>query len=33
MCRVVLIDDQPIFRDIITAMFKKAGGFEVVAER
>jgi DNA-binding NarL/FixJ family response regulator len=33
MYRVVLIDDQPIFRDIITAMFKKAGGFEVVAER
>ena len=33
MYRVLLIDDQPIFRDIIRAMLEKAGGFEVVAER
>jgi DNA-binding NarL/FixJ family response regulator len=33
MYRVLLIDDQPIFRDIIRAMLDKAGGFEVVAER
>jgi DNA-binding NarL/FixJ family response regulator len=33
MYRVLLIDDQPIFRDIIRAMLNKAGGFEVVAER
>ena len=33
MYRVILIDDQPIFRDIIRAMLDKAGGFEVVAER
>ena len=33
MYRVLLIDDQPIFRDIIRAMLAKAGGFEVVAER
>ena len=33
MYRVLLIDDQQIFRDIIRAMLDKAGGFEVVAER
>lgn len=33
MYRVLVIDDQPIFRDIIRAMLDKAGGFEVVAER
>jgi DNA-binding NarL/FixJ family response regulator len=33
MYRVLLINDQPIFRDIIRAMLDKAGGFEVVAER
>ena len=33
MYRVLLIDDQPIFRDVIRAMLEKAGGFEVVAER
>ena len=33
MYRVLLIDDQPIFRDIIRGMLEKAGGFEVVAER
>ena len=33
MYRVLLIDDQPIFRDIIRAMLDKAGGFTVVAER
>ena len=33
MYRVLLIDDQPIYRDIIRAMLDKAGGFEVVAER
>lgn len=33
MYRVLIIDDQPIFRDIIRAMLDKAGGFEVVAER
>ncbi len=33
MYRVLLIDDQPIFRDIIRAMLDEAGGFEVVAER
>ena len=33
MYRVLLIDDQPIFRDIIRAMLDKAGGFEVVAAR
>lgn len=33
MYRVLLIDDQPIFRDIIRAMLDKAGGFIVVAER
>ena len=33
MYRVLLIDDQPIFRDVIRAMLDKAGGFEVVAER
>ncbi|MDA1279387.1 MAG: response regulator transcription factor [Chloroflexi bacterium] len=33
MYRVLLIDDQPIFRDIIRAMLDLAGGFEVVAER
>ncbi len=33
MYRVLLIDDQPIFRDIIRDMLDKAGGFEVVAER
>ncbi|MBT3995047.1 MAG: response regulator transcription factor [Chloroflexi bacterium] len=33
MYRVLLIDDQPIFRDIIRGMLDKAGGFEVVAER
>ena len=33
MYRVLLIDDQPIFREIIRAMLDKAGGFEVVAER
>jgi len=33
MYRVLLIDDQPIFRDIIRAMLDKVGGFEVVAER
>ncbi len=33
MYRVLLIDDQPIFRDIIRALLDKAGGFEVVAER
>ena len=33
MYRVLLIDDQPIDRDIIRAMLDKAGGFEVVAER
>ena len=33
MYRVLLIDDQPILRDIIRAMLEKAGGFEVVAER
>ena len=33
MYRVLLIDDQSIFRDIIGTMLDKAGGFEVVAER
>lgn len=33
MYRVLLIDDQPIFRDIIRTMLAEAGGFEVVAER
>lgn len=33
MYRVLLIDDQTIFRDIIRAMLEKAGGFEVVGER
>ena len=33
MYRVLLIDDQPIFRDTIRAMLENAGGFEVVAER
>ena len=33
MYRVLLIDDQPIYRDIIRATLDKAGGFEVVAER
>jgi len=33
MYRVLLIDDQPIFRDIIRGMLDKDGGFEVVAER
>ena len=33
MYRVLLIDDQPIFRDIIRAMLDRAGGFEVVCER
>ena len=33
MYRVLIIDDQPIFRDIVQAMLEKAGGFEVVAER
>ncbi len=32
MYRVLLIDDQPIFRDIIRAMLDRAGGFEVIAE-
>jgi len=33
MYRLLLINDQPIFRDIIRAMLDKAGGFAVVAER
>ena len=33
MYRVLLIDDQPIFRDVFRAMLDKAGGFEIAAER
>jgi DNA-binding NarL/FixJ family response regulator len=33
MYRVLLIDDQPIFRDIIRAMLDKVGSFKVVVER
>jgi DNA-binding NarL/FixJ family response regulator len=32
MYRVLLVDDQPLFRDIARSMFGAAGGFEVVAE-
>ncbi len=32
MYRVLLVDDQPIFRDIFRGMLDAAGGFEVIGE-
>ena len=30
--KVLLVDDQPLFRDISRSMFESAGGFEVAGE-
>ncbi len=32
MYRVLIVDDQPVFRDIYRSMLDAAGGFEVVGE-